>query len=149
VSEAGNAVLALDRTRLPRRLAALTMRNAEAPMDATNPYQPPKTSALSTTEQKFAVRLLSFRDQPLTLWKLYRSQAKQLAILFLVFGLGVVYFGWINLGIGVYMLLGCLAGVLLRDFGIFRAQKKVWQMQTKVLDWGKVERMAAGELLDQ
>jgi hypothetical protein len=34
--------------------------------------------------------------------------------------------------------------VLLRDFGTIRAQKKLWLMQTKVLDWGKVERMAGG-----
>ena len=117
-------------------------------MNETNPYQPLTPITPSTPEQKFAVRLLSFRDQPLTMWKLYRTEAKELAILFLVYGLGVVYFSWINLGIGVYMLLGCLAGVLLRDFRNFRAQTKLWPMQIKLLDWEKVERMAAGERLD-
>jgi hypothetical protein len=95
------------------------------------------------------VRLLSFRDQPLKVWKLYCVLANRLATVFLVFGLGVLFFSWVNSGIGVYMLLGSLAGVLLRDFGTIRAQKKRWPTQAKVLDWGKVERMAAGEQLDR
>jgi hypothetical protein len=44
-------------------------------------------------------------------------QANHLASLFLVFGLGVLFFSWINSAIGVYLLLGGLAGVLVRDFG--------------------------------
>jgi hypothetical protein len=118
-------------------------------VDETNPYEPPITRRSWAPEQKFAVRLLSFRDQPLKMRKLYWMQASHLANLFLVFGLGVLFFSWVNSGIGVYMLLGGLAGVLLRDFGTIRAQKKLWPMQTKVLDWGKVERMAAGERLDR
>ena len=80
---------------------------------------------------------VSFPDQPLKMWKLYWMQANDPASLFLVFGLGVLFFSWINSGVGVYLLLSGLAGVLLRDFGTIRAQKKLWPMQTKVLDWAE------------
>jgi hypothetical protein len=60
-------------------------------MDETSPYQPPMTRTSLTREQKFAVRLLSFRDQPLTMWKSNWMQAKHLANLFLVFGLGLLF----------------------------------------------------------
>ena len=47
-----------------------------------------------------------------------------------------------------YLMLGLFAGVLLRDFGIARVQKKVWPVQHKLLDWQKVQRMANGARLD-
>jgi hypothetical protein len=118
-------------------------------MDATNPYQPPRSETPSAPEQKFATRLLSLRDKTLTLGTLYRMQAKVIAILLVVFGVAVTYFAWLNILPGVYLMLGGLAGVLLRDFGIARVQKRVWPMQTKVLDWPRVERMAAGEQLNR
>jgi hypothetical protein len=117
-------------------------------MEVANPYEPPRSASSSVPEQKFAARLLSLRDKRLTLGTLYRMQAKVIAILVIAFGVAVTYFAWFNFLPGVYLMLGGLAGVLLRDFGIARAQKRVWPMQTKLLDWGKVERMAAGEPLN-
>ena len=49
----------------------------------------------------------------------------------------------------MYLLLGGLAGVLFRDLGTIRAQVKLWPIQTKVLDWGKLEWMVAGEQFDR
>ncbi len=118
-------------------------------MDTSNPYQAPRSEKSIAAEKKFALRLLSFRNTPVTLGKLYRMQAKLHAILILMFGFGVAYLAWFNLQPGVYLMLGALAGVLLRDFGIARAQTKLWPMQHKVLDWQKVERMAEGEELDR
>jgi hypothetical protein len=119
--------------------------NAEALVDSTNPYQPPRSESPGDFEQKFARRLLSLRHKQLTLRRLYRMQLKVIAILLVTFGAAVSYFAWLNLLPGVYAMLGMFAGVLLRDFGIARAQKRVWPIQTKLMDWEKVERMAARE----
>ena len=113
-------------------------------MDTTNPYQAPRTEKSIASEQKFASRLLSLRDAPLTLGKLYRLQVKAQFLLFLMFGVAIAYFTWFNLQPGVYLMLGALAGSLLRDFGIMRVQTKLWPIQNKVLDWQKVQRMAEG-----
>jgi hypothetical protein len=66
-------------------------------------------------------------------------------LLILMFGVGVAYFAWLNFQPGVYLMVGAFAGVLLRDFGIMRAQTKLWPTQHRVLDWQKVQRMAQGE----
>ena len=117
-------------------------------MDATNPYQPPSSEISDTPEQKFASRLLSLRDKPLTLGTIYRMQGKRYVVLFIVFGLATTYFAWFRLQPGVYLMLGGLAGVLLSGSGVARVQTRLWPMQKKVLDWEKVQRMAAGESLD-
>ncbi len=85
----------------------------------------------------------------MTLSAFYRMQAKPLTFLFLWFGVAVMYFAWVNIRPGIYLMLGLLAGVLLRDFGIARLQKKLWPVQYKLLDWQKVQRMADGEQLDR
>jgi hypothetical protein len=76
-------------------------------------------------------------------------QANHLASLLLVVGLGVLFFCWISSEVGIYLLLGGLAGVLLRDCGAIGVQKKLWPLQTKVLDWVRAVWMAAGERLDR
>ena len=118
-------------------------------MDTTNPYQALRGERSIASEKKFASRLLLFRDSQLTLGKLYRVQAKFQVLLILMFGAGVAYFAWFNFQPGVYLMVGALVGVLLRDFGIMRAQTKLWPMQHRVLDWQKVKRMAQGEDLDR
>ena len=113
-------------------------------MDA-NPYQPPRSEAPDTREQKFAKRLLSFRDKPLTMNALYRNLAKRMAILILYFVLAIAFFVWVDLQPGVYLMLGLLMGILVCNFAVVRMQTKLWPMQRRVLDWQKVERMAGGE----
>jgi hypothetical protein len=108
-------------------------------MDLTNPYEPPHSEPPNLREQKFAKRLLSFRDRPLTISALYRGQAKAQVILFIYFGLAIAYFFWADLQLGIHLMLS--------SFAMARIQTKLWPMQKKVLDWEKVERMADGERL--
>lgn len=114
-------------------------------MEATNPYQPPADPISSSLEQKYAARLLSLRDKHLTFGVLLRFQAKAIVVLLVVFGIAITYFAWLSFLPGVYAMIGGLAGVLLRDLGVARVQKRLWPIQAKLQDWTKVERMAAGE----
>jgi hypothetical protein len=116
-------------------------------MDTTNPYQPPSSEPPDSREQKFAKRLLSLRNKPLTLTTLFRVQTKAQMVSYAYFGLAIAYFVWADLQPGTYLMVGILGGILLASFSMARVQKRLWPMQKKVLDWEKVERMAEGEAL--
>jgi hypothetical protein len=114
-------------------------------MDRTNPYEPPSSEPPDSREQKFAKRLLSLRDKPLTLTTLFRVQSKAQIVFYVSFGLAIAYFVWADLQPGLYLMLGAFGGIVLSSFAMARLQKRLWPMQKKVLDWEKVERMAEGE----
>jgi hypothetical protein len=118
-------------------------------MDTTYPYEAPRSEKSIASAKKYASRLISFRESPMTMGKLYRMQLKVYLLLIIAFGIGVGYFAWLNLQPGTYLMLGALAGVLLRDFGIMRAQTKLWPLLHRLLDWQRVQRMAHGEDLDR
>jgi hypothetical protein len=114
-------------------------------MDTTNPYQPPRSEPPDSREQKFAKRLLSMRDKPLTLATLFRVQTKAQIVFYAYFGLAIAYFVWADLQAGTYLMVGIFGGTLLTCFSMARVQQRLWPMQKKALDWEKVERMAEGE----
>ncbi len=118
-------------------------------MDATNPYEPPRSEPSVGPEQKFASRLLSVRDRPVTLGTLYRMGIRTHIIISVYFGPAIAYFAWADLQPGFYLMLGVLCGVLVTNFAMARAQTKLWPMQEKVLDWEKVRRMALGEPVEE
>jgi hypothetical protein len=116
----------------------------------TNPYQPPRHNTVDTVEQKFAKRLLLYRDKPVTIASLYRSEGtlKRLAIVVIYFVLATAFFAWMNFYGPAYLMIGILVGALSSGFGIVRKSVKVWPINRQVIDWDKVERMARGEFLD-
>jgi hypothetical protein len=113
-----------------------------------NPYEAPKfTEQTSKLQRLVASRLLHFRGRGFSYGYFFKLQAKAYVLLVLWSGLGIIYFAWLKMPQLALGLVGVLIGVALRDFGIARAQKKVWPVQQKLLDWDKVERMAAGDPL--
>jgi hypothetical protein len=116
-------------------------------MDPINPDEATRSGKTVAAERKYAARLLSLRDSPLTFGKLYRMQIRAQLLLLIASGIGIAYFAWLNLQPGVYLMSGALVGALLRDFGLMRVQLRLWPMQHKLLDWPKVERTAHGEEL--
>ncbi len=76
-------------------------------MNVTNPYQPRRSKSPLTAEQKFASRLVSLRDKPLTLGTIYWMQARVLAVQFVFFVLAITYFAWFQLQPGIDLMLGC------------------------------------------
>jgi hypothetical protein len=113
-------------------------------MSEANPYEAPAPPS-SALAMRLALRLLELRQAEFTLGRYYRWQFKGYLALGFAFGVGIAYFSWLGLTPMATALVGALVGVLLRDLGIARVQKKVWPVQKKLLDWGQVERMAAGE----
>jgi hypothetical protein len=123
--------------------------NASA-YEPPNPYQPPGHEPPVTAEQKYAKRLLSFRDRPVTIVSLYRAERTptRLAILFVYFGLAIAFFVWVHFNASACLMLGILVGALANGFGLARKSVKFWPIQKQLTDWDKVEKMARGEPLD-
>jgi hypothetical protein len=118
-------------------------------MDA-NPYQPPRHATVDTVEQKFAKRLLLYRDKPVTIASLYRSEGTliRLAIGVIYFAMATALFAWMNFYGATYLMIGILVGALSSGFGIARKSVKFWPINRQVIDWDKVEKMARGDLLE-
>jgi hypothetical protein len=119
------------------------------PDEPRNPYQPPGHESRDTGEQKYARRLLSFRDRPVTIVSIYGAEGtpKRLAILIIYFGLSTAFFAWVNAYPAAFLMLGILIGSLANGFGLARKSVRFWPIQRQLMDWNKVERMAGGELL--
>jgi hypothetical protein len=120
------------------------------PDEPPNPYQPPGHEAPVTVAQKYAKRLLTFRDKPVTILSVYGSEGtpRRLAILVIYFGLSIAFFAWVNAYPAAFLMLGILVGSLANGFGLARKSVKFWPIQRQLTDWDKVERMAHGEPLD-
>jgi len=120
------------------------------PDEPPNPYQPPGHEPPVTVAQKYAKRLLSFRDRPVTIVSVYGAEGtpRRLAILVIYFGLSIAFFAWVNAYPAAYLMLGILVGSLANGFGLARKSVKFWPIQRQLTDWDKVERMAHGEPLD-
>src|SRR4051812_6932871 len=115
-------------------------------MTDPNHYEAPRIADTPTPKnlgQSLAARLLEIRGRDYTLGRHYRWSAKGLSVLAILFGGLMAFEAWLGLDVAVTMLAGMLSGFLLRDFGLARAQRKLWKFQRELLDWDKVQRMAA------
>jgi hypothetical protein len=119
-------------------------------MPEPNYYRPPATPDSPDVDlgRKIANLLLEARDKGYTLGRYYRWQARIYVFLLLIFGAGIAYFAWLGFEAAAVAMVGMLAGVLLRDFGVARGQMKSWPIQSRLLDWDRVRRLADGEALD-
>ena len=98
-------------------------------------------------KRKLATMLLILRDRGFTFGYWYRQQAKGYVALFLLIGLGMAWWAMFNFQPGIFLMAGTLLGVLLRDLGIARQQKRVWPIQQDFIDWDKVKRAAGDDPL--
>jgi len=113
-----------------------------------NPYEAPKSTNFkpeSPLARKFAGQLLELRDGEMTFGLFCRWMARSYVVLVLYFGLAIPYFHWVGFKTVGNIMFGILIGILLRDLGNLRSKKKIWKYNRQLLDWDKVERMAAGE----
>ena len=120
------------------------------PDEPPNPYQPPGHETPDTLEQKYAKRLLTFRDRPVTIGSVYRGEGtpKRVAIVFIYYGLAIAFFVWVSLYALAFLMLGILVGSLANGFGLVRKSVKFWAGSKATYRLGQVEKMARGELLD-
>jgi hypothetical protein len=113
-----------------------------------NPYEVP-ARAENSLEQRFASLLLKVRETGMTLGTYYRTAVKGYLVLVIAFGIGIAWFAFTGLHPAANMMAGAFIGVLLRDFAVARQQKRIWPTQRKLLNWDKVQRMAAGEPVEE
>lgn len=69
-----------------------------------------------------------------------RLEYVKMAVIFCIFGV-VAHHMVHSLGVPLLAVVFCV--VCLRDLGYYRANVKVWPLLRQVLDWDKVEEMAA------
>jgi hypothetical protein len=98
-------------------------------------------------EQRLAAFLLKTRQTGYTLGNHYQGMIKDYLLLVGAVAVGITYFSLIELPPLAYGMAGAFLGVLVRDYGIARGSRKVWNVQSKFLDWEKVRRTVAGEPL--
>jgi hypothetical protein len=68
---------------------------AEQLTGEANPYRLPGSEPPNLREQTFARRLLSFRNNPITISSLYRTQAKGMTRMVIYFVVASVLFAWL------------------------------------------------------
>lgn len=114
-----------------------------------NRYEAPASAEPSPAlGRRLASLLLEAREKGYTLGLYYRWQLQGYLVLTIGFGMGIAYFAFMGFEQAVPVMVGTFFGVLLRDYGIARQQTKVWKIQTRLLDWDKVQRMGCGEPVD-
>jgi hypothetical protein len=112
-----------------------------------NPYASPKNHS-DAFEIAVIIRLLDARENGYSLRRHYGKMAKTYVLLTVVMMIPIAYFSWFNFAPMAYIMLGVYFGALLRDFGLARVQVRMWPIQTKLINWEKVERMAAGQAIE-
>lgn len=86
---------------------------------------------------------LQFRDRPMTVSGLFWANRRIYLLLTLFFGLATALFYRALGGIAAGFVLTAYATLILRDIGHNRRSVQVWPMVREVLDWSKVEQLAA------
>lgn len=112
-------------------------------MTQPNPYDPPLTPTEDTHLAKKARRLLRHRDEPITLLRYLGSQGQRHALVAVAFALlcaAAWQIGNLYLAIG---LASFWAGRILRDLQWYRTLVFEWASTKELLDWEKIERLAA------
>ncbi len=94
-------------------------------------------------------RMLLLRGRGYSYGQFYRWMLPAYIGLFAVMGAGIAWFVWSEMPLGAALMIGMLIGVVLRDFGYTRVQKRVWPITERITDWDEVERLAIEESDDQ
>jgi len=89
---------------------------------------------------------LQYRDRPMTLLGLFRTNLRIYFYLLIFFGVaGALFYSASGWRIVSYLAVAFVT-MIARDIGYFRRSARIWPMLQQVLDWKKVEELAfAGE----
>src|SRR4051812_12504376 len=110
-------------------------------MNATNKdLEPSEYHALSVARY-----LLIVREKGPSVLDFFRWDSRNRLIQLMIFPLVIGVFVEMEILQPAILLAGICVGALAKDFSMARRQIKSWPVHEKLLDWDKVERMAAGE----
>ncbi len=121
-------------------------------MAGTDSYEAPGGSEVSDALERkpaHSAQLLEIHHREYTLRLYYRMMLKGYVVLSIAVGVASLTSSLVKFQPIAYMLMGAFIGALLRDFGTARQMKRTWKIQSKLLDWDKVKKMAGSEPLGE
>lgn len=105
------------------------------------------------SERRLAQQLLKIREKGPNPWAQFVPVSRGIAIryLYVFFVLGLIVFKVFppHLETLLYLALGLVIGVWLRDFVMVRFQARLWPFSVKVTDWDVVEEIARCEICER
>jgi hypothetical protein len=116
-----------------------------------NPYAAPraaisKTPAKPKLERLIAQRILEAREQGgYSVGLFLRWQKMRYLLMIVYFSTAIGLSAYMELWGLLWLVLGLLIGIVLRDLGWFRASARSWPFNERVIDWEKVRQIADGE----
>jgi hypothetical protein len=134
---------------IPRRESLAGTR--EDVVSEPNPYEAPRALSspprpFTAKEQAHAARLIQVRDQGgYTIGLFYRWNALRYLFFLTYFGAALGLLAVLQLWVLFWLMLGLSLGKLGCDFGWARCQARAWPVSERLIDWDKVQRLAAGE----
>ena len=90
----------------------------------------------------------TFRESPLTVWRLMAFSSQSHAILFIVFSLGSIILYLEVSESAAWVFAGGGLGAIARDLAHFRMRVRIWPVVKRVLDWQKIDDLLAGHEAD-
>jgi hypothetical protein len=117
-----------------------------------NPYAAPraaisKSPANPKLERLIARRILEAREQGgYSLGLFLRWQKLRYLLMIVYFSVAIGLSAYRELWGLLWLVLGLLIGIMLRDLGWFRASARSWPFNERVIDWEKVRQIADGEV---
>ena len=104
---------------------------------------------LTTLQRTVLESYRTFRESPLTIWRMIVHSSKYNAILFIFFSLmSIISYLEVSESAGLFVA-GMGAGAILRDFAHYRQRVRIWPVVKRVLDWQKIDDLLAGrEVVD-
>jgi hypothetical protein len=86
---------------------------------------------------------LQYRERPMTIAGLVWANRRIYILLLVLFGtVGGFFYNAFGAAIAGYVAVAFLV-ILVRDIGYYRRSVKIWPVIQQVLDWQKVEQLAA------
>ncbi len=86
---------------------------------------------------------LYFKQRPMTVARLIRVNWRQLAVMYGFLSIGISYFFAADDPFWGWLCVAASLSVLLRDLGNFIRWSRAWPLTTAVLDWDRIEQLAA------
>ncbi len=94
-------------------------------------------------EQKLLAQYLRYRTAPPTVASIVRRSLRGWAIIVGIFAVAIVVEYAVRLPLVAALLAGVLVGRIVRDLTSYRQFVRQWPLTSRVLDWDKIDRLAA------
>lgn len=98
---------------------------------------------MTASSMRYIKRLLAYRDRSPTIRRIFRDNLQVYLALTVTFAALTAFFALLCGRTGALMSATAFVAVLLRDVGHVRRSIAMWPTTAEIVDWPKVENMAA------